>query len=494
MTLRSDAAPVGLCPAEELRAIVDELGGLRVTLMGLGLFGGGAGAARFLAERGARVLVTDLRSAERLAPSMALLESLPLKYRLGEHRECDFTDTDLVVANPAVPRTNRYLHAAASAGVPVTSPMNIFLTLTPAPVAAVTGSNGKSTTTSLLVGMVANSGRKVWLGGNIGVSLLPFLSRIRPSDLVVLEMSSFQLEDARALGWSPRVAVVTNITPNHLDRHGNFDTYVAAKRVLLDYQDEECVAALNARDPIQVRWAAEGRGGGRKVFFSSDPDSAPANPGVSLVADRFVWRDGGRDEILCCRSQLPLPGLHNAENAMAATAAAKCLGLSQLDIRKGLERFPGLEHRLELVAQYGGLRFFNDSDSTTPESGIAALRSFGGALTLIAGGSDKRLDLRPLARAAAETADVLITMGVTGPRIAQMAREESAGMGRALVVREVGSLEGALCAVKSLSMPGSAVVFSPSCPSYDMFENFRQRGEAFKKLVRQRFGESGLCA
>jgi len=491
MTCRARTDLAHLCSADILRKVLSRLDGKHVTLMGLGLFGGGEGAARFLAEAGARVLITDLRSEEKLRPVMERLRGLSIDYRLGEHVETDFTTPDLVVANPAVPRTSAYLRSAQQAGVPITSPMNIFLMLCPAPVAAVTGSNGKSTTTSLLMRMAGCAGRRTWLGGNIGLSLLPSLSSIRPDHLVVLELSSFQLEDAESIRWSPNVAVITNVTPNHLDRHGTFDSYANAKRVMLKYQRPGDVVVLNAGDETLRRWS-QSTPSGRVLYFDSCPEPGRLAPGVSMVGDRFVWSEGRRRELLCSRNELPLLGRHNAENAMAAATAARWLGAGQEDIRAALKRFVGLEHRLELVGGYDGLSFYNDSDSTTPESGIAALESFGGPVTLIAGGSDKKLDLRPLARAAAGSAEVLITMGNTGPRLAQMAREESAYAGRSMVVEEVNSLEEAMVGVRRLAMPGSAVVFSPSCPSYDMFDNFRHRGEVFKALVREHFG-GGAC-
>ncbi|GAG19955.1 unnamed protein product, partial [marine sediment metagenome] len=256
------------------------LAGMRVTLMGLGLFGGGVGAARFLAGRGAELLVTDLRPPKRLAPSLAALEGLPISYRLGEHVEDDLTGADLVIANPAVPRANPYLRAARRAGVPVASPMNLFLTLCPARVAAVTGSNGKSTTTALLAAMLEPIGRTVWLGGNIGVSLLPSLDRMAAQDLIVLELSSFQLQDAEALAWSPHMAVVTNLTPNHLDRHLDLRDYEEAKQVIWRFQGEDDFLVLNAGDPVLCDWVRRGVPS-RLLFFGPAPEGGELHVGMN---------------------------------------------------------------------------------------------------------------------------------------------------------------------------------------------------------------------
>jgi UDP-N-acetylmuramoylalanine--D-glutamate ligase len=486
MASYSNAGSVSLCSLDVLKQALSRIEGKRVTVMGLGLFGGGEGAARFLAGAGAAVLVTDQRPAEKFGAVLERLAGLPITYRFGEHVVEDFLQTDLVVANPAVPRTSPFLLAAQQAAIPITSPLNIFLSLCPAPVAAVTGSNGKSTTTSLLALMVQSTGRKVWLGGNIGRCLLSVLDQIGPGDLVVLETSSFQLDDANALCWSPHVAVITNITANHLDRHGTFAAYAAAKRAILKQQGPQDFAVLNAHDATLRRWAEEGLSA-NVCFFDLEPDPGALLPGVSLISDRLVWWNRKRHEVLCCRENVPLLGLHNVANAMAAAAAARCLDARTEHIRNALSHFVGLEYRLELIGEYGGLRFYNDSYSTTPAAGIAALESLHGSLTLIAGGYDKKLDLRPLARAAARLVDVLITLGNTGPGLAQMVREESASLDRSVVIREVGSLQEAVEAVRQASMPGSAIVFSPSCPSYDMFDNYRHRGESFKALVAATF-------
>ena len=483
MTCPPDASPVRLCSRPDLLRIIRHLDGMRVTLMGLGLFGGGEGAARFLVGREAFLTVTDMKPADKLAPSLEHLRGLPITYRLGGHVAEDFTHAGLVVANPAVPRANPYLRAAQQAGVPITSPMNIFLTLCPASVAAVTGSNGKSTTTALLAAMLGSAGRAVSMGGNIGISLLPSVDRITPADVVVLELSSFQLEDAAALSWSPHVAVVTNITPNHLDRHGTVEAYAEAKRTIVRFQGPRDFAVLNARTQILQQWA-EGGIGARLLFFHSAPERARACPGVGLARDRIVWHDGTGEEVICRRDEVPLLGLHNVENAMAAAAAARCLGATSGQIRDAVSSFTGLEHRLEFVGESEGVRYYNDSYSTTPAAGMAAVNSFDVPLTLIAGGYDKKLDLTPFARAIAGRVSVLVTLGNTGPLLAAKARQEGQLVGRSLVVKEAATLEDAVLAAHGLSARGSAVVFSPGCASYDMFENYRHRGQAFKELVR----------
>jgi UDP-N-acetylmuramoylalanine--D-glutamate ligase len=450
--------------------------------MGLGLFGGGVGAARYLIGSGAHVTVTDLREADQLAPSLAELEGLDLRLALGGHDPADFREADLVVASPAVPRSSDLLRLAESSGVPVASPMNLFLAQCPATVVAVTGSNGKSTTTALLAAALEKGPRRTWLGGNIGISLLPRLGEIGVGDLVVLELSSFQLEDSAWLEWSPHVAVVTNISPNHLDRHVSMDEYAAAKRSIVRFQHGGDLAVLNACDPRLRAWVAEGLRS-RAVLFSCDGASAPADLGLTLDGDDIVWQGAVGRQTVCSRSDIPVPGLHNVANVMAAAGGALCAGARPEHVREAVREFIPLEHRLEPAGWVGSLAFYNDSNSTTPASGIAAVSSFDGPVTLIAGGYDKKVDMRPLARAAAESARVFITMGQTGPGLAAMAREEGAGLGRRLIVREAADLPDAVDLAVALSDSGSSVVFSPGCASYDMFENFAHRGRVFKELV-----------
>jgi len=486
MLSESRSERVDLCSRQELATVLSSLRGKRVVLMGLGLCGGGEGAARFLVSRGARLLVTDRRGPERLAPTLARLEGLPIEYRLGGHIAEDLAGADLVVANPGVPRSSGYLRGARAAGVPVTSPMNVMLALCPASVVAVTGSNGKSTTTAMLADMLRQAGRRVWLGGNIGGSLLPSLAEMAPSDLVVLELSSFQLEDAAAIRWSPHVAVVTNITPNHLDRHGTYDAYVSAKRTIVAFQCPDDYAVMNARNAELRHWACDGLRG-RVYLFNSEPHPGRMPRGTCLMGQQIVWRDDDENAVICARRDVPLLGSHNAENTMAAAAAARCLHVEVADIRDALVRFQGLEHRLELVGQAHALRFYNDSFSTTPDSTEAALGSFHGGITLIAGGYDKQLDVRHLARTVASRVAVLITMGQTGPDLARRVHEESLLLGRPVLIREAASLEDAVSQAGTCSMPGSAVVLSPGFASYDMFDNCIQRGVLFKDLVRTMF-------
>ncbi len=479
----SDATPQ-LCSHEALQSITRNLSNSKAVLVGLGLFGGGEGAARFLANRGANVLVSDQKSAERLAPALDRLSDLPLCYQLGENRIEDIVRADLVVVNPAVPRDGELVRTCWDEGVPVTSPMNLFLSLCPAPIAAVTGSVGKSTTTSMLAAMLNNGPRTVRVGGNMGISLLPEIDNISNDEIVVLELSSVQLEDAAHLPWSPHVAVVTNIIPNHLDRYGSFSAYAAAKKNILTHQDSADAAVLNVQDSTLRSWMEEPPAA-ETLAFDMDEATPDFYDGTSLRGGRLIWTHEGTQQVICTADQVALPGEHNVANALAASAAARWLGVSANNVRRALNDFEPLEHRLEKCGDIDGITFYNDSDSTTPHSTIAGVESFDSPLTLIAGGYNKDLNLRLLSETVVERVEVLVTLGTSGPEIAQGTREIGLREGHQPVIEEADTLEGAVQTAYELSMPGSTVLFSPACASFDMFENFAERGRQFKDVVRQ---------
>lgn len=449
--------------------------GRRVTVMGLGSFGGGVGAVRFLAERGARVLVTDTRTETQLGEALADLADCPrVEFRLGEHCEQDFRNADLIVVNPAVKRDNPFLRIARRAGVPLTSEMNLFWRHNPASVVAVTGSNGKSTTTALTHAILQQTGRRCRLGGNIGRSLLPMVDQIEPSDWVVLELSSFQLEDLDRLHVSPQLAVVTNFSPNHLDWHGTLDAYRHAKQTILRWQSSTDIAVLNSNDADVCRWPVRGR---RLLCGESDPGS----DGVFRRGRDLIVRLDGRETSLPIASWLTLPGEHNLQNAAMATCAAMALGASPDAVRRGLENYVPLPHRLQFVAEVQGRRFYNDSLATTPESTLVALDAFTAPIILLAGGYDKQVDLSAMARGIAEKAKAVVLMGQTGEPLRRLI--ERASNRRAKIATSVKDFHQAFAVAWAASAPGDVILLSPGCASYDWFRNFADRGEQFVRLV-----------
>jgi len=454
-----------------LRPDVPPTRGSRVTVMGLGLFGGGAGAARYFASRGARVTVTDLRTAEQLRESVAALEGAGVELRLGGHREEDFAGADFVLVNPAVPPDSPWLRLARS----LETEMNLFFKLCRArSIVGVTGSNGKTTTTALIGEILKRGPRRVWVGGNIGAPLLERVDEIGPDDLVVLELSSFQLEHLDAISRSPRVAVVMNLTPNHLDRHGTMEAYAAAKRAIVAHQEAADWKVLNADDPIVAgfsslsRTATFGRRGGADVVAGEG---------------RIAWKLLGREGVLDVSARR-LPGGFNLENMAAATAGSRLAAPEwegwEEAAGPALAGFAGVEHRLEFAGESGGVKYYNDSIATNPESTLAALDTLPGPFVLIAGGYDKKLPFDALGRKVAERVRVAVLLGQTAEAIAQ-----SIPPSAATEVIRAGSFDEAVALARSAARSGDTVLLSPACASYDMFRHFAERGTRFKQLIRQ---------
>ncbi|MBI5865814.1 MAG: UDP-N-acetylmuramoyl-L-alanine--D-glutamate ligase [Planctomycetes bacterium] len=454
---------------------VESLHGRRVIVMGLGRFEGGVGVTRWLAEQGASVVVTDREPAEKLAASVEQVRSLPnVTLRLGGHVESDFTAADLVVVNPAVPPNSPYLKAAIAAGVPFTTEINLFVSRCPAAIVGITGSVGKSTTTAMIGHVLEHAlpNRRTYVGGNLGKSLLDRLPEIGSGDIVVLELSSFQLERTPLVRWSPHVAVLTNITPNHLDWHGGFAAYAAAKLNIVRFQDP-------SRD---------------RIIIHDTPDLREKFD--HLFGDLSgLWRYGIKDRTAVARRQstaavdcdderqswpdtrLDLPGAHNLENAAAALTVAHVLGVAPDAAKAALAGFPGLPHRLQRVAVRDGVTYYNDSKSTTPEAAVTAMHAIDAPLIMILGGYDKGSDLSPAARLAAKRAKFAACLGKTGPTIAETIQREG---GRAELF---DTFEAAVAACRREARAGDVVLLSPACASWGMFEDYRQRGEAFTRLV-----------
>jgi len=417
-----------------------------ITVAGLGRFGGGIAVTRWLVEQGALVLVTDVDPAEKLADSVQQLDGLPVTFRLGEHRTEDFSSADLVVASPAIPMSNRYLAAARDAGVPVTTEIRLFIERCPARrIVGVTGTKGKSTTTALL-GAMLRTAHTTWVGGNIGGSLLFDLPKIAPNDVVVLELSSYMLEHLRAARWSPHVAVATMLAIDHTQWHGSVDAYHDAKANLFRFQTASDFAVL--------------------------PADGHADKLIDGAASKVVRFSVAGEHI-----DLALPGDHNQLNAQAAAVAAQLLDVRFDDIQRVARSFVGLPHRLELVTERNGVRYYNDSIATIPEATVAALQAFPDrSVWLIVGGYDKGLDLSPMITAAAARARQALCVGSLGPTLA-------ARIGGGAI--DCGDLPTAVGHAARGAAPGDIVLLSPGCASFDQFVNFEARGDTFRKIVNE---------
>jgi UDP-N-acetylmuramoylalanine--D-glutamate ligase len=420
--------------------------------MGLGQFGGGVAAARWLARQGAAVTVTDLADENVLADSLARLADVPIAaLHLGGHREDDFRNADLVVVNPAVRPTSPWLQLARRTSARLRTELELFIENCPARIVGVTGSNGKSTTAAMTAAILsANNQSKTFLGGNIGVSLLEQLPRISCNDWVVLEISSFQLWHFTPTARMPHVAVVTGCSPNHLDWHSSFADYVATKQRILAGQTPADFAVLNTSCNEVASWSHLIRG--RQIQLPS-LDSLPP---------------------------LPVPGQHNRINAACAAAAATAVGCRADAIRHGLEQFCPLPQRLQQFAVVEGRRFYNDSTATTPESTVAALRSLESPIWLLAGGKNKGFDVQPLAAEIVQRASGAAFFGSAGPELHRWV----AAAGSKLPSIAVETMQEALRWCWSQSQPGQAIVLSPACASTDQFRNFQDRGRRFVELVR----------
>jgi len=426
--------------------------GKRVTVVGLGRFGGGIGVTRWLCRRGAMVTVSDQAGAADLAESVAALDGLDVIFHLGGHDQKDFLEADLLVVNPAVPKESPLIKAAEAAGVRRTSEINLFLERCPGPVVGITGSVGKSTTTAML-GDILGTTFVAHVGGNLGGSLLNELDQIRREHVVVLELSSFQLEDLPMIARSPHLAVVTNLKPNHLDRYGGkMAPYAAAKKNIFKFQKPDDLLILNAADPVTSAWASEAPG--RVEFF--DPQAEPF--------------------------ELVVPGAHNQANAQAAWTAAKQLGVKRQVAAEALRKFSGLPHRLQFVAEIGSVRYYNDSKCTTPEGAVVALEAFEPRqAVIIVGGYDKHVSFEPLGVALAAKAKAVVVIGATQSQIVEAVEKHRTAQWPRLI--KAGGFAEAVAAAKSQAAAGDVVLLSPACASWDMFKNYQQRGETFVKLV-----------
>ena len=424
----------------------------RVTVVGLGRFGGGIEVSRWLAQQGARVLVTDKEPAEKLLDSIKKLDGLPIEFRLGGHRTEDFCACDLVVTSPAVPFSNEFLQAARERGVPITTEIRLFVERCNAPVVGITATKGKSTTTAL-VGEMLKSRYTVHVGGNIGGSLLSKASTIRPDDLVVLELSSYMLEHLGTQQWSPHVGIVGMIGIDHIEWHGSPDAYVNAKRNRVRFMKPNDIAVLSEENEGSALFARDTRA---KVV-------------------RFGTK--GRKPF-----ELELKGAHNQLNAQAAFAAAQELGVSWDEAQRAVRDFRGLPHRLQVVHETNGVKWVNDSIATIPEAAIVAMNSFpAGKVIQIVGGYDKKLDMHEMCETLAKGCKAVLTIGTLGSKLAGMMRETT---GRHADIKECGDLPTAVATARSLAAPGDVVLLSTGCASYDQFTNFEQRGDAFVTLAR----------
>jgi UDP-N-acetylmuramoylalanine--D-glutamate ligase len=434
----------------------------------VGLARSGTAAARLLLRHGAEVVGADRRRADELSPDLADVKRLGAELRFGGMAPALLSDRDLVVVSPGVPPDLPLLLEAERRGIPVAAEIELGFAVARAPIVAVTGTNGKSTTTELIGAMGRVSGRRTEVLGNIGTALSEHAEEVPEDGLLVVEVSSFQLEACTR--FRPRVGVILNVTPDHLDRHGTLERYAAIKARLFERQTEEDFRVLPLGDS---RLATLLRPMRSKPLWFGFAD--PTGDGVWEGGGQLRFRFAGRSGVLLKRDDAPLPGPHNTENMAAAAAAALAIGVSEKDITRALREFRGLPHRLVTVAEIEGVRYVNDSKATNVDAMKRALQSFPPPITLIAGGRDKDGDFAAIAALALERVSLAVYVGEATGKLERSWPQVPA-------VR-AGTLEEAVSIARDRTPAGGTVLLSPGCASYDMFRNFEERGARFEAAV-----------
>ena len=454
--------------------MAEELNGKQIVILGFARQG--MALARFAAKRGAKVIVSDLRSQEALQESMDQLKDLPIEYILGDHPQTLLDGTDLLLISGGVPADLPLISAARQRGIPVSNDSQEFSLRCPAIIVGITGSAGKTTTTALLGEMARAAGRRTWVGGNIGRPLISDLDKMQPDDIVVQELSSFQLQI-----WhnSPPVAAVLNITPNHLDRHKSMAEYSEAKANILRYQDANDVAVLCADDAGSMQLAPMVRG--RLRQFSIEHEVRDG----AYIRDGHVWlrQLSGEESAVLPTADIKLRGRHNLYNVCAAAALADSVDIPVGAMAEAIASFKGVAHRLEAVRTVNGVQYINDSIATAPERALAALSSFDEPLILLAGGKDKNMVWDVWAEQVAQQVKQVILFGALADMLEERLQQEKNEQGTSLVISRVKDLPQAVNLATRVAEEGDIVLLSPGGTSFDAYVDFDERGRHFRELV-----------
>jgi len=450
----------------------DVLFGSRVLVMGFGRQG--QALARWLPTVGARVIVTDRRSEAQIEADLTTFPNM--QFVLGGHPLTLLDEIDLICVSGGIPLTLPIIEEAIKRKIPVTNDAQLFMERSPAPVIGITGSAGKTTTTTLVGKMLKNAGITTWIGGNIGNVLLDVMVGIQSDHQVVMELSSFQLE---LMHTSPRIAAVLNITPNHLDRHGNMENYLRAKAHIVANQSRNDIAILGHDDAGSL--SLDTLVQGNKVWFSK---REMVGDGAFMVGQRLAVTGlssvDGDPHIICEASEIPLRGEHNVDNVLAACAIAGCVGVSHEVMRETILNFKAVPHRLEVVRELEGVTYVNDSIATAPERTLAALHSYDEPLVLLAGGADKKLPWEPMIAVALEKCRHIVAFGRDGDLVVHAVKKIAGSLDD---VTRVETLVDAVALACNTAEAGDIVLLSPGGTSYDAYKDFEARGEHFRQLV-----------
>lgn len=463
-----------MLPNERLQAMVQ---GKKVAFIGAGV--SHKSCIEQFAALGAQITLCDQKEhLEDFGEYAETLRRLKVRLSLGKHYTDGFAGQDIIMRTPGYEYFRPELQAAKASGTLVTSEVELFFELCPCEIIAVTGSDGKTTTTTLIAKMMEAAGRKVFLGGNIGAALLPQLPAVTAQDVAVVELSSFQLISMRR---SPNVAVVTNVTPNHLDHHKDMQEYVDAKRNILLWQQPPCRAVLGYENEISRSMASDCKG--EQVWFTRLHET---DKGAFLRAedDTLCYAENGVVTPIMPRAEIKLRGLHNVENLLAACAAV--WGRVPVSVMRQVgSTFTGVEHRIEPVRMLDGVQYYNDSIASSPTRTIAGLRSFDQKIILIAGGYDKKIPYEPLAPEILAHVKTLVLMGATGPRIEAAVRALPEFAASGLTILHADGMQQAVEMARAAAKPGDIVSLSPASASFDLYPNFEVRGRDYKRIVME---------
>jgi len=445
-----------------------DLNGKKVLVIGLARTG--VATSLFCARHEAIVTAVDTRPESELGEIAAKLRAAKISLQLGGYTEKILDGQDLVIPSPGVPADSAILKATRANNIRVWSEIELADRFLHGRLVAITGSNGKTTTTSLIEHILKNSGFSTLLAGNIGTPLIDVVEQTTDQTITVAELSSFQLELIET--FRSNISVFLNLTPDHLDRHGSMEAYAAAKARIFEKQTADDFAILNADDPASTPYAPTKP----KVFWFSRKQRVAQ--GAFLLGEEIIFRHHGEEEIILKQSEIPLPGAHNLENVLAAVAATRLAGAQPNGIAKAIRSFSGVEHRLEFVAERSGVRYYNDSKATNVDATLKALDAFPGRILIILGGKDKGSDYTVLQTLLREKAILALLIGAAAQKI----ESQIAG---SVAIERAGTLHRAVEVASRAAQPGDIVLLAPACASFDQFENYEHRGRVFKQLVQQ---------
>jgi UDP-N-acetylmuramoylalanine--D-glutamate ligase len=445
-----------------------ELNNKRVLVVGLGK--SGVASALFLKERGAQVTVSDSKTEDQLREEIPILLDYGIAVETGGHGDRTFRGQDLIVVSPGVPVDAAPLIQARALGEPVVGEIELASRFLPGTIVAITGSNGKTTTTTLVGQIIAAAGRPTVVGGNIGTPAISLVQQAPADAVIVLEVSSFQLETIQT--FRPKLAAVLNVTPDHLDRHRTFEVYAKAKARIFENQTSTDFAVLNADDPTCVEMAK--RVPSRVCWFSR---KKTVSDGAYVKDGRILFRSSGVENAVMLISEIPLKGAHNLENVLAGVCVGMLMGVPPQQIAKAVREFKAVEHRLEYVGSIRGVQFFNDSKATNVDATIKAVESFNSNIHLILGGKDKGSDYSVLNGLIRERVKRVYTIGAAADKI------ESQIVGAEIIHAE--TLETAVKRAAASATEGDIVLLAPACASFDQFNNYEHRGRVFKEIVHE---------